>query len=270
MVEAVSGVGAGAVLLAGFIAAWLEDATPEDALRRAVAAGAATTLSVGAGRFDPEDLRPLLPEVHVGSRLVASAWEGLAGRCGGTVPVFATPSWAVAARCYRSYALDGPAHTDLDFRRIEGLLPSEAIAREGLTFDDVLLVPASRTSCRTTSPRRRPRAVGRAAHPGRLGGMDTVTEAAMAIALARMGGIGVVHRNLSIADQAGEVDKVKRSEFGHDRRARDTGAGRAGGRRARADGALPHLGDSRHGRRGRLVGILTNRDLRFHREPDRQ
>jgi 1-phosphofructokinase family hexose kinase len=64
-VEAVSGVGAGAVLLAGFIAAWLENATPEDALRRAVAAGAASTLSVGAGRFDPEDLGPLLREVHV-------------------------------------------------------------------------------------------------------------------------------------------------------------------------------------------------------------
>jgi 1-phosphofructokinase/tagatose 6-phosphate kinase len=64
-VEAVSGVGSGAVLLAGFIAAWLEDATPEDALRRAVAAGAASTLSVGAGRFDPEDVGRLLPDVHV-------------------------------------------------------------------------------------------------------------------------------------------------------------------------------------------------------------
>jgi 1-phosphofructokinase family hexose kinase len=64
-VEAVSGVGAGAVLLAGFIAAWLESATPEDALRRAVAAGAASTLSVGAGRFDPANLGRLLPEVHV-------------------------------------------------------------------------------------------------------------------------------------------------------------------------------------------------------------
>jgi 1-phosphofructokinase family hexose kinase len=64
-VEAVSGVGSGAVLLAGFIAAWLESATPEDALRRAVAAGAASTLSVGAGRFDPEDVGRLLREVHV-------------------------------------------------------------------------------------------------------------------------------------------------------------------------------------------------------------
>ncbi len=65
MVEAVSGVGSGAVLLAGFIAAWLEDASPEDALRRAVAAGAASTLSVGAGRFEPEDVGRLLPEVQV-------------------------------------------------------------------------------------------------------------------------------------------------------------------------------------------------------------
>jgi 1-phosphofructokinase family hexose kinase len=64
-VEAVSGVGSGAVLLAGFIAAWLENAPPEDALRRAVATGAASTLSVGAGRFDPDDLRRLLPDVHV-------------------------------------------------------------------------------------------------------------------------------------------------------------------------------------------------------------
>ena len=58
-------MGSGAVLLAGFIAAWLESATPEDALRRAVAAGAASTLSVGAGRFDPEDLGRLLPGVRV-------------------------------------------------------------------------------------------------------------------------------------------------------------------------------------------------------------
>ena len=64
-VEAVSSVGSGAVLLAGFMAAWLENATPEDALRRAVAAGAASTLSVGAGRFDPEDVGRLLPDVLV-------------------------------------------------------------------------------------------------------------------------------------------------------------------------------------------------------------
>jgi 1-phosphofructokinase/tagatose 6-phosphate kinase len=63
--EPVSSVGAGAVLLAGFISAWLEDASPEDALRRAVAAGAASTLAVGAGRFDPEDMGRLLRDVQV-------------------------------------------------------------------------------------------------------------------------------------------------------------------------------------------------------------
>jgi 1-phosphofructokinase family hexose kinase len=65
VVETISGVGSGAVLLAGFIAAWLENATPEDALRRAVAAGAASTLSVGAGRFDPDDVGRLLGDVNV-------------------------------------------------------------------------------------------------------------------------------------------------------------------------------------------------------------
>ena len=63
--EAVSRVGSGAVLLAGFIAAWLEDATPEVVLRKAVAAGAASTLEVGAGRFDPRDVGRILPDVQV-------------------------------------------------------------------------------------------------------------------------------------------------------------------------------------------------------------
>lgn len=63
--EAVSRVGSGAVLLAGFISAWLEDTTPEDALRKAVAAGAASTLEVGAGRFDPRDVGRLIPDVRV-------------------------------------------------------------------------------------------------------------------------------------------------------------------------------------------------------------
>ncbi len=63
--EAVSRVGAGAVLLAGFIAAWLEDTTPEVVLRKAVAAGAASTLQVGAGRFDPRDVGRILPDVRV-------------------------------------------------------------------------------------------------------------------------------------------------------------------------------------------------------------
>ena len=60
-----SRAGAGATLLAGFIAAWLEDTTPELVLRKAVATGAASTLEVGAGRFDPRDVGRILPDVRV-------------------------------------------------------------------------------------------------------------------------------------------------------------------------------------------------------------
>ena len=86
---------------------------------------------------------------------------------------------------------------------------------EGLTFDDVLLVPAEssvlpndvRTATRLTRTIALEIPIVSAA-------MDTVTEARLAIALAREGGIGILHRNLSIADQVAEVDKVKRSESG--------------------------------------------------------
>jgi fructose-1-phosphate kinase PfkB-like protein len=71
--EAVSRAGAGAALLAGFIAAWLEDATPEIALRKAVAAGAASTLELGAGQFDPRDVGRILPDVRVDELASATA-----------------------------------------------------------------------------------------------------------------------------------------------------------------------------------------------------
>ena len=94
--------------------------------------------------------------------------------------------------------------------------------------------------------------------------MDTVTEARLAIALAREGGLGVIHRNLSIADQVAEVDKVKRSESGHDRRAGDAAVPTRSCRmrstlmrRYHISGVPITDGD------GVLVGILTNRDLRF-------
>src|SRR5499426_1444370 len=88
-------------------------------------------------------------------------------------------------------------------------------AKQGLTFDDVLLVPAESSVLPAevaTASRLTPRI--ELAIPIVSAAMDTVTEARLAIALARAGGIGIIHRNLSIADQVGEVDKVKRSQSG--------------------------------------------------------
>ncbi len=140
----------------------------------------------------------------------------------------------------------------------------DKFAKEGLTFDDVLLVPAESSVL--------PNAVATASRLTRTialeipivsAAMDTVTEARMAIALARLGGIGVLHRNLAIADQVAEVDKVKRSEAGMivepvtlspDALVGDALALMA---RYRVSGIPVVDADER------LVGILTNRDLRF-------
>jgi IMP dehydrogenase len=137
-------------------------------------------------------------------------------------------------------------------------------AKEGLTFDDVLLVPAEShvlpndVSTRTLLTRSIELSV-----PVVSAAMDTVTEARLAIALAREGGIGIVHRNLSIEAQVAEVDKVKRSESGMivepvtlppDAPVRDALELMA---RYKVSG-VP-ITDAE----GMLVGILTNRDLRF-------
>src|SRR5690242_15303825 len=87
--------------------------------------------------------------------------------------------------------------------------------RLGLTFDDVLLVPAESSVLPNdvSTGTRLTRTIALNI-PLVSAAMDTVTEARLAIALAREGGIGIVHRNLPIADQVGEIDKVKRSESG--------------------------------------------------------
>src|SRR4026208_1388191 len=99
---------------------------------------------------------------------------------------------------------------------IERLVAFERkFGKEGLTFDDVLLVPAEShvlPNDVSTVSRITPQ-IGLNI-PLISAAMDTVPEARLAIALARAGGMGIVHRNLSIADQVAEVDKVKRSESG--------------------------------------------------------
>ena len=88
-------------------------------------------------------------------------------------------------------------------------------AKEGLTFDDVLLVPDSSSVIPaevSTRTRITPRV--ELAIPIVAAAMDTVTEGRLAITMARLGGLGVIHRNLSIEDQVAEVDKVKRSQSG--------------------------------------------------------
>src|SRR5436309_6177480 len=94
-----------------------------------------------------------------------------------------------------------------------GLPPK--FAKEGLTFVDVLLVPAESSVLPNdvSTATRLTRTIALEV-PVVSAAMDTVTEARMAIALAREGGLGIVHRNLSIDAQVGEVDKVKRSESG--------------------------------------------------------
>jgi len=140
---------------------------------------------------------------------------------------------------------------------------------EALTFDDVLLVPAhssilpSHVDTRTRLTRKITLNV-----PLVSSAMDTVTESRLAVALAQEGGIGIIHKNMAIADQASEIDKVKRSESGMivdpvtmtpDQKVRE--ALDAMGR-YRISG-LPVVDKG-----GRLVGILTNRDLRFCTQED--
>jgi IMP dehydrogenase len=148
---------------------------------------------------------------------------------------------------------------------VERLLSLEQkFAREGLAFDDVLLVPAeSEVLPNDVSTRTRLTREIELAIPVVSAAMDTVTEARLAIALARVGGIGIVHRNLSIEDQVAEVDKVKRSEAGMIVEpvtlAPDAPVAEALQLMANYRISGVPITDAE----GVLVGILTNRDLRF-------
>ncbi|RNB82697.1 IMP dehydrogenase [Brevibacillus fluminis] len=137
-------------------------------------------------------------------------------------------------------------------------------AKEGLTFDDVLLVPAKSEVL--------PRDVDVTITLGKnvklnipliSAGMDTVTESALAIAMARQGGIGIIHKNMTVEQQASEVDRVKRSESGvitnpfsltPDHTVADADALMG---KFRISG-VPIVDEANH-----LIGIITNRDMRF-------
>ncbi len=139
----------------------------------------------------------------------------------------------------------------------------QKVVREGLTFDDVLLVPArSEVLPRDVDLSTQLTKKIRLNIPLMSAAMDTVTDARMAIAMAREGGLGIIHKNMSVEEQAAQVDKVKRSEHGvitdpfflsPEHLIQDAENLMA---RYRISG-VPIT------RNGKLVGILTNRDLRF-------
>jgi len=147
---------------------------------------------------------------------------------------------------------------------------ADKIVMDGLTFDDVLLIPAysevlpKTVELKTFFSRNIQLNV-----PFVTAAMDTVTESQMAIAIAREGGIGVIHKNMSIENQAREVAIVKRAENGmiYDPITIPLGSTVAQALDIMAEyhiGGIPVVDDDRH-----LVGIVTNRDLRFERRLDR-
>jgi IMP dehydrogenase len=146
----------------------------------------------------------------------------------------------------------------------------DKVGPEALTFDDVLLVPRlSEVHPREVDTRTRFSRHIELNIPIVSAAMDTVTESELAIALAREGGIGVIHKNLSIPEQAAQVDRVKRSESGM---IVDpfTLPPDASLRQAHDLMARFHISGVPVTQDGKLVGILTNRDLRFEDDLDRR
>lgn len=147
----------------------------------------------------------------------------------------------------------------------------ERVQPEGLTFDDVLLVPAySEVLPREVSIETRFSRNIMLNIPVVSAAMDTVTEAPMAIALAREGGIGVIHKNMSISEQAAQVRRVKRAENGmiYDpiTISKDHTVGDALHlMQENKIGGIPVVDGE-----NRLIGIVTNRDLRFQRDMGRR
>ena len=146
----------------------------------------------------------------------------------------------------------------------------QRVQPEGLTFDDVLLVPAySDVLPREVSLETRFSRKIRLNIPIVSAAMDTVTEAPLAIALAREGGIGVIHKNMSIAEQAAQVRRVKRAENGmiYDPvtiSKSETVGDALSLMHENKIGGIPVVDAEK-----KLIGIVTNRDLRFQRDMNR-
>ncbi|MEC3880874.1 IMP dehydrogenase [Parapedobacter sp. 10938] len=150
-------------------------------------------------------------------------------------------------------------------------LDPEKFVAEGLTYDDVLLIPAySEVLPRDVDTSTYLTRNTRLNIPLVSAAMDTVTGADLAIAIAQAGGLGMLHKNMSIADQAAEVRKVKRSESGMIQDPVTLGEGATVGdafqiMKDHRIGGIPIVDDQ-----GKLVGIVTNRDLRFQKDMRRQ
>lgn len=147
---------------------------------------------------------------------------------------------------------------------------ADKIVLDGLTFDDVLLIPAysevlpKEVQLKTRFSRHIELNI-----PFVTAAMDTVTESAMAIAIAREGGIGVIHKNMTIEEQARQVAIVKRAENGmiYDPVTIRRGSSVKDALNMMHEyhiGGIPVVDDENH-----LVGIVTNRDLRFERRLDK-
>ena len=148
---------------------------------------------------------------------------------------------------------------------------ADRVKMDGLTFDDVLLIPAySEVLPRSVNLKTRFSRNITLNVPLVSAAMDTVTEASMAIAIAREGGIGVIHKNMSIAEQARQVHAVKRAENGmiYDPVTIKRGSTVRDALAMMEEyhiGGIPVVDDNKM-----LVGIVTNRDLRFERDPERK
>lgn len=147
------------------------------------------------------------------------------------------------------------------------MLDTSKFLFEALTYDDVLLLPAySEVLPRDTSTKSKLTRNIILNTPIVSAAMDTVTEAELAIAMAQEGGIGIIHKNMTIAQQAAQVRKVKRSESGMiiDPITLTEGQTLGDAHRIMRDfkiGGIPVVNDA-----GKLIGILTNRDLRFQKD----